>query len=260
VLTVENLRKVYNKSNDPALKDISFRVDQGEFVAVLGLSGAGKSTLIRCINRLIDPTEGNIEWHGESIIKLKGKALHTYRRSIGMIFQSFNLVDRLNTLTNVLIGNLGYMSLLRAGLFYFNDAEKMAAYEALERVGLEQFSMRRVSQLSGGQRQRVAIARALVQKPQLILGDEPVASLDPQTSISVMELLKEINKQDQITMLINLHDVELAKRYATRIIGISDGNIVFDGSPKELTERDLSKIYSYYGSEQNELKSPQSVC
>lgn len=243
MLEIKHLEKRYEKNGRPALEDISLTIEKGEFITILGLSGAGKSTLIRCINRLIDPSSGTIEYNGTQILELNGRGLRAYRRSIGMIFQSFNLIDRLSTLTNVLVGRLGYNSPLTASFFQFSQAEKTEAYQALERVGLKEMADRRVSNLSGGQRQRVAIARALLQHPDLILGDEPVASLDPITAKSIMKLLKEINEEDKITMMINLHDVELAKKFATRIIGIANGHVVFNGPPDELREEDLLKIY-----------------
>jgi phosphonate transport system ATP-binding protein len=243
MLEIKQLQKQYKKSSIPALHNVNFTIDQGEFVAILGLSGAGKSTLIRCINRLVEPTSGDVIWNGENILQYKGEKLRKYRSSIGMIFQSFNLIERLSTLTNVLVGHLGSTPLFRALFFQFTKEEKARAMLALERVGLKDLEDKRVSQLSGGQRQRVAIARALVQNPKIILGDEPVASLDPNTSASVMSLLKEINKQDRITMIINLHDVKLAKEFADRIIGIAGGEVVFDGKPDELTQQDLENIY-----------------
>lgn len=243
MLEVEQLKMHYPKAASPALESISFRVQEGEFVVILGLSGAGKSTLIRCINLLVKPTGGTIRWKGRNITDLKKSALKGYRRSIGMIFQSFNLLGRLSSLTNVLVGRLGFMSIWRAIFYWFHPDDIQRAKEALERVGLQHVVNQRADQLSGGQRQRVAIARALVQRPKLILGDEPVASLDPLTSRSVMDLLKSINEEDSITMIINLHDVELAKQYATRIIGISRGRIVFDGDPQQLDTSSLEEIY-----------------
>jgi phosphonate transport system ATP-binding protein len=243
MLEVKNLQKKYNKATTPALNDVSFSIQQGEFVAVLGLSGAGKSTLIRCINRLVEPSAGDIIWNDDSILSFRGEKLRQYRSSIGMIFQSFNLIERMSTITNVLVGFLGVIPLWRGLSFQFTKEEKKHALHALKRVGLRDFADQRVSKLSGGQRQRVAIARSLVQKPKIILGDEPVASLDPNTSVQVMSLLKEINDQDRITMIINLHDVKLAKEFATRIIGIANGKVVFDGKPNELTQADLENIY-----------------
>ena len=244
LLQVDRLRKQYTKSASPALEDISFSVEKGEFIAILGLSGAGKSTLIRCLNLLISPSQGNIRWQGKDISKIKGKALIEYRRSVGMIFQTFNLLGRLSALTNVLVGRLGYMPLWRSLLFWYDKGDIEAAEQALETVALSHVRNQRADELSGGQRQRVAIARALVQRPSLILGDEPVASLDPLTSRSIMDLLQMINQKDKITMMINLHDVELAKEYATRVIGISKGKVVFDGPPEYLTKDELETIYS----------------
>lgn len=243
MLEIKDLQKKYPKADHPALNKVSFTIQQGEFVAVLGLSGAGKSTLIRCINRLVEPSSGDVIWNDDSILTYRGEQLRKYRSSIGMIFQSFNLIERMSTITNVLVGFLGTIPLWRGLFFQFTKEEKRQALHALERVGLHDFADRRVSKLSGGQRQRVAIARSLVQKPKIILGDEPVASLDPNTSVQVMSLLREINKQDKITMIINLHDVKLAKEFATRIIGIANGEVVFDGKPDQLSQKDLENIY-----------------
>lgn len=244
LLQIDRLHMKYRKAAVPTLENLSFKVEEGEFVVILGLSGAGKSTLIRCLNLLIKPTDGAIRWQGMETNRLKGKALRRYRRSIGMIFQSFNLIGRLSSLTNVLVGRLGYMAGWRGLLHWYGASDIQMAKEALERVGLTQVMNQRADQLSGGQRQRVAIARALVQKPKLILGDEPVASLDPLTSRSVMDLLKSINREEHITMVINLHDVELAKQYATRIIGISKGKIVYDGLPENVDQTVLDRIYT----------------
>ncbi|MFD1735934.1 phosphonate ABC transporter ATP-binding protein [Bacillus salitolerans] len=243
MIEVKNLHKQYPKSTQAALHDVSFSINEGEFVAVLGLSGAGKSTLIRCINRLVEPTGGQVIWGGNDVLSYKGEKLRKYRSSIGMIFQSFNLIERMSTIVNVLVGIIGTIPLRRALFFQFSKQEREGALEALDRVGLKEHANKRVSQLSGGQRQRVAIARALLQKPKLILGDEPVASLDPNTSVQVMSLLKKINQEDKITMMINLHDVKLAKDFATRIIGISNGRVVFDDIPDKLTAEDLENIY-----------------
>jgi phosphonate transport system ATP-binding protein len=244
LLKVQNLQKRYKGEGVSALTDISFEIAKGEFVAVLGLSGAGKSTLIRCVNLLVRPTSGKIYWENQEISHLGSEQLMLYRRSIGMVFQSFHLLQRLSTLQNVLVGRLGYVPLWRALSFWFPEHDVQDAYQALKRVGLGSFAGQRADLLSGGQQQRVAIARALMQKPKLILGDEPVASLDPLTSESVMELLKSINQREHITMMINLHDVELAKRYATRIIGISKGRVVYDGPPQKLNSSALDRIYS----------------
>ncbi|RXT14936.1 phosphonate ABC transporter ATP-binding protein [Ammoniphilus sp. CFH 90114] len=244
LVEIENLKVQYHRATSPALESISFGVGEGEFVVVLGLSGAGKSTLIRCINQLVKPTSGTIRWEGKEITGYKGRALTLYRRSIGMIFQSFNLLGRLSAVTNVLVGRLGYISRWRALTYLFPSIDLKIAEDALDRVGLAGVKHQRADQLSGGQRQRVAIARALVQRPKLILGDEPVASLDPLTSRSIMDLLKSINKEENITMIINLHDVELAKQYATRVIGISHGRIVFDDIPERLDGPSLEKIYT----------------
>ncbi|MCZ8516974.1 phosphonate ABC transporter ATP-binding protein [Paenibacillus filicis] len=242
MLKIERLSKQY-KNGFFALRDISFTVNEGDFVAILGSSGAGKSTLIRCINRLVEPTSGAIYWREENVLQYNSRELRQFRRQAGMIFQNFFLIERMSVLKNVLVGRFGTLPLSRilSGRFSENDIKE--AYAALHTVGMDSFASRRVADLSGGQRQRVAIARALVQHPRFILGDEPVASLDPVTAKNVMDLLHDIRHRDSITMIINLHSVELAKAYATRIIGIAGGHVVFDGSPGQLNDNILRTIY-----------------
>lgn len=242
-LQLKNLTKQYNKGETLALDKVNLEINKGEFIAILGLSGSGKSTLIRCVNKLIDNTSGHIYFQGKDVTALKGEALRLYRRNIGMIFQQYNLIPRMDVLTNVLAGRFGYLSLGQILLKRFPKKDISMAQEALKKVGLESFTSRKVKTLSGGQQQRVGIARALIQQPQIILGDEPVSSLDPVTSKEVMGILKEINERENITMVINLHSVELAKAFAKRIIGIKDGQIVFEGTPSELNDEEINRIY-----------------
>ncbi|BCJ87987.1 phosphonate ABC transporter ATP-binding protein [Effusibacillus dendaii] len=243
MLIIQDLKKKYAKSPRPALDGINLTVEKGEFIAVLGLSGAGKSTLIRCINQLVLPTSGEILWHDQPVLGKRGKALRAYRRQVGMIFQNFNLIDRLSVLQNVLAGRFGTTPMWRVLLQQYTREDLQIAEEALLRVGMVEFKRVRADQLSGGQRQRVAIARALAQKPELILGDEPISNLDPVTAVDVMELLKSINEKEGITMILNLHSVEIAVQYANRIIGIANGQVVYDGSPEGLSETVLAQIY-----------------
>lgn len=240
---ITDLRLRYHGQIKPALDGVNLRVDDGEFLAVLGLSGAGKSSLIRCLNRLVTPGSGKIVYRGREITALDRAGLSAHRREIGMIFQAFNLLERVSVLTNVLVGRFGYLPLWRILTASFSREDVELARKVLQRVGLSGYEGRRAAWLSGGQRQRVAIARALIQRPRVILGDEPVSSLDPVTAASVLELLADINREEGITMIVNLHAVDLAKRFASRIIGLADGKIVFDGRPEELNEAALSLIY-----------------
>ncbi len=226
-----------------ALKGINLHISEGEFVAIIGPSGAGKSTLIRTINGLVRITEGDLIVEGKHVQKLKDNELRLLRRKIGMIFQSFNLVKRMSVLRNVLVGRLGYVSTLKSLFNLFPKEDIEFALSNLEKVGIREKAYVRADQLSGGQQQRVAIARALTQQPDIMLADEPVASLDPPTAKVVMDYLKKFNEELKITTLVNLHDVELARAYARRIIGIRAGEIVFDGKPEELTRDVLIRIY-----------------
>jgi len=226
-----------------ALKDINLKIEQGEFVAVIGLSGAGKSTLIRTINRMHDVTEGTLTVDDVDVMALKGKALRRFRRRIGMIFQSFNLVTRTTVLKNVLAARVPDLSWWRAFLGVFPKADKLAALEALDQVGILDKAYVRADQLSGGQQQRVALARTLAQNPQIILADEPVASLDPVTARQVMRDFARINQELNITVIINIHHVELALQHASRVIGIRAGEIVYDGSAADVTPQVLEQIY-----------------
>jgi phosphonate transport system ATP-binding protein len=245
MLEVRNLTKIYDDGT-VALRDVSFKVHDGEFMVVIGLSGSGKSTLLRCINRLIDPTEGEIIWDGIDLATLKGDDLRKARRSIGMIFQHFNLVKRSPVITNVLAGRLGYTPtrLSLAGRFSKQDVK--LAHEALERLGIPEQAHKRADELSGGQQQRVGIARALMQNPKMILADEPVASLDPVLAHSILQLLERLNREDKISILCSLHYLDLVQRYATTVIGLHEGEIVYRGSARDIramTDAEFKDIY-----------------
>ncbi|MCG6930200.1 MAG: phosphonate ABC transporter ATP-binding protein [Desulfofustis sp.] len=241
-LRVDRLYKEYT-AGKPILSDISFEVSSKSSVAIIGPSGTGKSTLIRCVNKLIPPTSGTIYVSGENITDLHGAQLRRARRKIGMVFQEFNLVERLTVMENVLCGRLGYVSPLRAWLRRYPKTDIDMAFNLLESIGLIDFTRQRADSLSGGQRQRVGIARAIMQEPHVLLADEPTSSLDPKTSVEIMELLVSLTETHQIPLIINIHDVELAKRFTTRIIGIARGGIVFDGPPSELSNDHLQDIY-----------------
>ena len=241
-LRIENLVKEYVKGKK-VLNDISFEVGGRSSVAIIGPSGTGKSTLIRCVNRLISPTSGKIYVSGEDITRLGGKDLRQARRKVGMVFQEFNLVERLTVMENVLSGRLGYVSPWRAWLRRYPQEDIDRAFELLEAIGLLDFYRQRADALSGGQRQRVGIARAIMQEPHVLLADEPTSSLDPKTSVEIMELLVTLSREREIPLVINIHDVELAKRFTSRVIGLSKGGIVYDGPPEALTNQHLKQIY-----------------
>ncbi|MFY0665202.1 MAG: phosphonate ABC transporter ATP-binding protein [Natronospirillum sp.] len=242
MLTVDALNKTY-KTGDKALTDVSFNVPKGQVVGLIGPSGAGKSTLIRCINRLVEPTGGKILINDLNITGLSSADLRRARRRIGMIFQEYALVERLTVMENVLSGRLGYVSFWRSFLRKFPGEDIAKAYRLLDRVGLMAHADKRADALSGGQRQRVGIARALEQDPELLLIDEPTASLDPKTSRQIMRLLVEICNESGLPAIINIHDVVLAQQFTDRIIGLQAGKIVFDGAPSQLTEEVLTQIY-----------------
>jgi phosphonate transport system ATP-binding protein len=242
LLKIENVKKTYGKSVQ-ALKGVSFEVYEGEFISLIGVSGSGKSTLLRCINQLIRQTGGSVHFKGVPVEGLRGRKLRHMRRHIGMIFQHYNLIDRSSVIQNVLHGRLGYMSDITSVLDLYSREDRWQAYRMLERVGLETEIHKRADQLSGGQKQRVGISRALVQKPHLILADEPIASLDPGSATVVMDYLHEICREEGIAAIVSLHQVDFALKYATRIIGLRSGEIVFDGRPDELTPSMIDDIY-----------------
>ncbi len=242
MLEVEDLSKVYPTGTE-ALINVSFIVNTPQVVTIIGPSGAGKSTLIRCINRLVKPTSGRVFLEGKDVVALSRSELRKVRRRIGMIFQEFNLVERLTVMENLLSGRLGYVNFWRAYRRKFPSADVAAAFRLLDRVGLSGYHNTRADALSGGQRQRVGISRALMQQPDLLLVDEPTASLDPKTSRQIMRLLVELAKERGTPALVNIHDVGLAQSFADRIIGLAEGKIVFDGTPQQVTAQVLTNIY-----------------
>lgn len=242
MIVFENVTKTY-PNGFTALKNVNLTINDGDFVCIIGLSGAGKSTIIRTINKMHPITSGKLVVNGKDISIAKGKELRSIRKNIGMIFQSFNLVKRSSVYKNVLSGRVGYHSTFECIFGLYSKEEKMLALQSLDKLGILDKAFVRADQLSGGQMQRVALARALTQQPSLILADEPVASLDPITTLSVMDDFKRINQEEKITIVANMHHVDLALKYATRIIGIRAGEIVFDGKPEEVTEEALIKIY-----------------
>ena len=252
ILEIEKLTKYYK--NTKALSEVDLRVKRGEFVAVIGRSGAGKSTLLRCVNRMIEPSSGSVRFDGVDVRSLGRFELRRLRTRIGMIFQHFNLVPRQTVMDNVLHGRLGYKGNLQGSLGIFTTEEKAIAWDVIERLGLAEQANQRCDQLSGGQKQRVGIARALVQDPALILCDEPIASLDPGSSKVIMDHLHRITREMNITVLMNLHQVDVATRYADRVVGISRGEIVFEGEPRKLKKKTLAEIY---GSEAEDILLPE---
>jgi len=246
MLSIKHLCKSYVPGK-PVLTDIDLEITERGITAIIGPSGTGKSTLVRCINRLVEPTSGTIEFEGHDLVRLPRKELRGARRHIGMVFQEYNLIERLTVMENLLSGRLGYVSAWRAWRRKFSAEDIARAFELLDVVGLLGFSNQRADSLSGGQRQRVGIARAVMQQPSVLLADEPTSSLDPKTSVEIMQLLADIAHQRGIPVLINMHDVELAKRFADRIVGMAGGRIVFDGPPPQLTDDTLRTIYGGQG-------------
>jgi len=242
MLEIKNLTKIY-EGGVKALDNVSFSVEPGEFLAVIGLSGSGKSTLLRCINRLIEPTEGQIIWDGVDITSANQSEMRLVRRKIGMVFQHFNLVNRSKVITNVLSGRLGYVNPALSLFNRFPKSDIEAAMMQLDRIGIADQADKRADELSGGQQQRVGIARAMMQEPEIILADEPVASLDPVLAHSIMQYLETINQEDDVMVICSLHFLDLVHRYADRAIGLNDGMLMFDGSPKAIDDEKFKDIY-----------------
>ena len=251
ILELKQVKKEY-KNQHVALRGIDLEIKEGEFVVIIGPSGAGKSTLIRTINQLVTPTSGEVIFKGKSLTHASKKDLRAYRSKIGMIFQHYNLINRTNVLKNVLHGKLGQVSLLTSTFGLYSQEDRKEAVELLKTVGLEEHIYKKAGELSGGQMQRVGICRAIMQSPDLILADEPIASLDPKSSKKVMSHLKSITEEKGLTCIVNLHQVEVAKEYATRIIGVKAGEIVFDGVPTQLTDDVIASIYDVQEEEEQE--------
>ena len=244
VLVVRDLKARYSAKGPEVLKGISFEVSEDDFFAIIGPSGAGKSTLVRCINRLVEPTAGEIHFNGQEITKLGRKQLRVLRRDIGMIFQEFNLVNRMSVMDNVLSGRLGYTGNLRTLFRAFPRRDIDHALQLLDRVGIADQVDKRADELSGGQRQRVGVARALMQDPKLLLLDEPTSSLDPKISREIMRLIKEMASEFKVPCLCNIHNVQLAMEFCNKIIGLQDGIKMFDGPTESMNEDKLNKIYA----------------
>ncbi|KRN95010.1 phosphonate ABC transporter ATP-binding protein [Pediococcus stilesii] len=242
IILFEHVNKTY-KNGTIGLKDINLSIPKGQFLVVVGLSGAGKSTLLRTINRMHGITDGKLYVDGDEISQYKGKALRTLRRQIGMIFQNFNLVNRSSVQKNVLSGRVGYYPAWKSILGLFSKSDRDKAVRSLRRVNMLEKLYARADELSGGQQQRVAIARTLMQDPKIILADEPIASLDPKTTKTVMDTLKSLNQEDEMTVIVNLHSVSLAREYADRIIGLRAGEVVYDQMIENVKEADLNQIY-----------------
>ncbi len=245
MLEYKNLSKTYDDGTE-ALKKVSFQVEEGEFLVIIGLSGSGKSTLLRCTNRLVEPTDGQIIWDDKDIVTAPAKSLREIRRKIGMIFQHFNLVKRSSVLTNVLAGRLGYVDPWKSLIRNFPAKDRKMAMDAMEMVGITDQANKRADELSGGQQQRVGIARALMQEPKIILADEPVASLDPVLAHSILGYLEKLNKEMGITIICSLHYLDLVQRYATKVVGLKDGEVVYRGNGddiKKMTDDEFKEIY-----------------
>jgi len=243
ILEFRNVSKLYN-NEIKALENVSFSVEEGEFVTVIGSSGSGKSTLLRCINRLVETTQGSVAFDGHNVVDIKSKKeLRRLRTKIGMIFQEYNLVNRLSVIENVLHGCLGQKPALSGAVGRYTEQEKEQAFKLISKLGLAEQVYKRCDELSGGQKQRVGIARALMQKPRLILCDEPISALDPSTSKIIMDHLQDINRELGITCILSLHQVDVALRYSQRIIGIAERRIIYDGSPADLSQETIHEIY-----------------
>ncbi|CAB1058602.1 ABC transporter, ATP-binding protein (cluster 12, methionine/phosphonates) [Olavius sp. associated proteobacterium Delta 1] len=244
ILEVKELRIQYTRSGPEILKGVSFNVEKDDFFAIIGPSGAGKSTLIRCINRLVEPNSGDVILNGNNITRMGNRDLRGARRSMGMIFQEFNLVERMSVMDNVLSGRLGYVGTLRSFLRWYPKSDIQRALELLEKVGLGDFVDKRADELSGGQRQRVGIARAIIQQPQLLLVDEPTSSLDPKIARDVMEMIKTMSREAGVPVLCNIHDVQLALDFSNKVIGLQDGVKKFEGPTGTVDQSTLEEIYA----------------
>ena len=249
ILEFQNVSKIYNNVTK-ALSDICFSIDEGEFVSIIGPSGSGKSTILRCINRLVDITQGSITFDEHDVNRANKSEIRRIRKKTGMIFQHYNLVDRLSVIENVLHGRLGHKSMISGAAGIYTEKEKEHAFQILAKLGLTEQAYKRCDQLSGGQKQRVGIARSIMQEPRLILCDEPIASLDPSSSKVIMDHLSDINKSMNITCILNLHQVDVALKYSKRIIGLTSGQVVYDGPPEQLSKE---KIHEIYKSNEGEL-------
>jgi len=257
MLEIRNVGKRFGQAT--ALKSVSLEIPSGQMVGVIGRSGAGKSTLLRMVNRLAEPSHGEILWRGEAVTGLRGKPLLAWRARCAMIFQQFNLVPRLDVLTNVMLGRSAYKGTLPSLFKRFTPAERALAIHALERLDCAQLALQRAETLSGGQQQRVAIARALMQSPEVVLADEPIASLDPRSAILVMDALRRINREDGITVLCNLHTLDTARQYCDRIVGIAAGEVLFDGPPAALDDAMVRRIYGVAENDQRFDESATST-
>jgi phosphonate transport system ATP-binding protein len=244
ILEVKDLRIRYNRSGPETLKGLSFSVEPEDFFAIIGPSGAGKSTLIRCINRLVEPNGGDVILNGQNITKVGRRELRKVRRNMGMIFQEFNLVERMSVMDNVLSGRLGYIGNFRSFLRFYPRADIQRALELLDKVGLSDFVDKRVDELSGGQRQRVGIARALIQQPQILLVDEPTSSLDPKIAREVMGMIKQMSEEAGVPVICNIHDVQLALEFSNKVIGLQDGVKKFEGPTQNVDKGTLEEIYA----------------
>jgi phosphonate transport system ATP-binding protein len=254
MLEITNVSRVFGANR--AVDDVSLRIEKGSFVGVIGRSGAGKSTLLRMINRLQDVSSGTISWEGRDVTALKGQALRDWRASCAMVFQQFNIVGRLDVMTNVLMGRLNHTTRMRSLLKLWTSEDRAIAVSALEQFDITALAAQRAESLSGGQQQRVAIARALVQEPVILLADEPIASLDPRNTRIVMDSLQRLNKHYGITVICNLHDLDIAKDYCERLVGMARGKVVFDGTPEQLTEAAARELYGLEASEAMTMLPP----
>lgn len=252
MLEISNLTKRYGR-DAPVLEGLDLTVEGNSVVAIVGASGAGKSTMLRCINRLVEPTSGSIKLNGSELVTLKGAALRQARRKIGMVFQGFNLIDRLTVMENVLAGRLGYVNLYQAVTRRYPQADIDRAFALLERVEIAHYANKRADALSGGERQRVGVVRALMQEPEILLADEPTASLDPRTSEQIMRLLQSLASELSLPVLINIHNVAQAKAYTERIVGLRHGKMIFDGAPEDFTKEALDAIYGGIEAPDDEL-------